>query len=133
MGISNADKQRRHRQKLKTLGLVHVQGWVTLVQARAIRAIMAGESVTYNPLAPLPAEKQVAARPKLRKGRRDGEWLVLVDDQEIGEVRKTHYAAFAGVPAFDQWRAERKGSVLDALSDRTYKTRAAAVKALLLP
>jgi hypothetical protein len=36
----NADKQRRYRQRLKARGLVHVQGWVTPEQAKAIRRIM---------------------------------------------------------------------------------------------
>ena len=41
MAYSNADKQRRHRQRLRARGLVHVQGWVTPDQAEVIRRIMA--------------------------------------------------------------------------------------------
>ncbi|MDS4059930.1 MAG: hypothetical protein RKP73_15380 [Candidatus Contendobacter sp.] len=41
MAYSNAEKQRRHRQRLKARGLVHVQAWVTPEQAEAIRRIMA--------------------------------------------------------------------------------------------
>jgi hypothetical protein len=37
----NAEKQHRYRQRLRTRGLVHVQGWVTPEQAEAIRRIMA--------------------------------------------------------------------------------------------
>lgn len=40
MAYSNAEKQRRHRQRLKARGLVHVQGWVTPEQAESIRRIM---------------------------------------------------------------------------------------------
>ncbi len=49
MAYSNADKQRRYRQRLSARGLVHVQGWVTPEQAEAIRRIMAergGEAPT---------------------------------------------------------------------------------------
>ena len=41
MAYSNAEKQRRHRQRLSARGLVHVQGWVTPAQAEAIRRILA--------------------------------------------------------------------------------------------
>jgi hypothetical protein len=41
MASRNADQQRRHRQRLKARGLVHVQGWVTPTQADVIRRIMA--------------------------------------------------------------------------------------------
>jgi hypothetical protein len=41
MAYSNADKQRRYRQRLSAQGLVQVQGWVTPKQAEAIRRIMA--------------------------------------------------------------------------------------------
>jgi hypothetical protein len=44
MASSNAEKQRRHRQRLKERGLVQVQGWVTPEQAEAIRRIMAGQA-----------------------------------------------------------------------------------------
>jgi hypothetical protein len=40
MAYSNAEKQRRYRQRLQERGLVHVQGWVTPAQAEAIRRIM---------------------------------------------------------------------------------------------
>ena len=40
MAYSNAEKQRRQRQRLRARGLVHVQGWVTPEQAEAIRRIM---------------------------------------------------------------------------------------------
>jgi hypothetical protein len=41
MAYSNADQQRRYRQRLSARGLVHVQGWVTPKQAEAIRRILA--------------------------------------------------------------------------------------------
>ena len=41
MAYSNAEKQRRYRQRLSARGLVHVQGWVTPAQAEAIRQILA--------------------------------------------------------------------------------------------
>jgi hypothetical protein len=41
MAYSNAEKQRRYRQRLQARGLVHVQGWVTPGQAEIIRRIMA--------------------------------------------------------------------------------------------
>jgi hypothetical protein len=41
MASRHADQQRRHRQRLKARGLVHVQGWVTREQAEIIRRIMA--------------------------------------------------------------------------------------------
>jgi hypothetical protein len=46
MAYSNADKQRRYRQRLSARGLVHVQGWVTPKQAEAIRRILAERGVT---------------------------------------------------------------------------------------
>ena len=41
MAYSNAEKQRRYRQRLSARGRVHVQGWVTPEQAEAIRRILA--------------------------------------------------------------------------------------------
>jgi hypothetical protein len=49
MAYSNADKQRRYRQRLSARGLVHVQGWVTPKQAEAIRRILAERGVTPHP------------------------------------------------------------------------------------
>jgi hypothetical protein len=46
MSFSNAEKQRRHRERLREHGLVHFQGWVTPAQARIIQKIMAGEIYT---------------------------------------------------------------------------------------
>jgi hypothetical protein len=43
MPLSNAEKQRRHRERLQRQGLMHIQGWVTPGQARLIKKIMAGE------------------------------------------------------------------------------------------
>jgi hypothetical protein len=44
MACNNAEKQRRHRQRLKERGLVQVQGWVTPEKAEAIRQIMADQA-----------------------------------------------------------------------------------------
>jgi len=52
MAYSNAEKQRRYRQRLQERGLVHVQGWVTPAQAEAIRQIMAGRGGDEPPVAP---------------------------------------------------------------------------------
>ena len=41
MTYSNAEKQRRYRQRLREQGWVQVQGWVTPEQAEVIRRIMA--------------------------------------------------------------------------------------------
>jgi hypothetical protein len=43
MPLSNAEKQRRHRERLHKQGLVHIQGWVTPMQAKLIQKFMAGE------------------------------------------------------------------------------------------
>ena len=43
MAYSNAEKQQRHRQRLREQGLVQVQGWVTPEQAEVIRRIMANQ------------------------------------------------------------------------------------------
>jgi len=48
MTYSNAEKQRRYRQRLREQGLVHVQGWVTPDQAEVIRRII-GERVATSP------------------------------------------------------------------------------------
>jgi hypothetical protein len=44
MVLSNADKQKRHRERLQNQGLVHVQGWVSPEQAELIKQIIAGAS-----------------------------------------------------------------------------------------
>jgi hypothetical protein len=41
MASRHADRQLRHRQRLRERGLVQVQGWVTPAQAETIRRIMA--------------------------------------------------------------------------------------------
>jgi hypothetical protein len=43
MPLSNAEKQRRHRERLQEQGLLHIQGWVTPAKAKLIKKIMAGE------------------------------------------------------------------------------------------
>ena len=43
MPLSNAEKQRRHRERLQRGGLVHVQGWVTPDKAMLINRIISGE------------------------------------------------------------------------------------------
>lgn len=60
-------------------------------------------------------------KPKLKKGEQPEQWRVLIAGKEIGPVTKEHHAAFAGTPAHDRWKPHRKGSMLDALSGRTYK------------
>ena len=52
MAYSNAEKQRRYRQRLSAQGRVHVQGWVTPEPAEVIRRIMAerGEDAPHEPL-----------------------------------------------------------------------------------
>jgi hypothetical protein len=50
MGLSNAQKQAVHRARLRARGLTQIQAWVTPDQARAIRAILAGEAIA----APMP-------------------------------------------------------------------------------
>ena len=42
MALSNADKQKRHRERLQNQGPVHVQGWVSPEQAELIKQIIAG-------------------------------------------------------------------------------------------
>ena len=44
MALSNADKQKWHRERLQSQGLVHVQGWVSPEQAELIKQIIAGAS-----------------------------------------------------------------------------------------
>ena len=52
MAYSNADRQRRYRQRLSARGLVHVQGWVMPAPAEAIRRIMAERGEDEPPVAP---------------------------------------------------------------------------------
>jgi hypothetical protein len=42
MPLSESERQRRRRERLKEQGLVHVQAWVTPAQAAAINAITEG-------------------------------------------------------------------------------------------
>jgi hypothetical protein len=58
MTYSNAEKQRRYRQRLREQGRVQVQGWVTPDQAEVIRRIMAEGS-----------ERGVTPRPEQRAER----------------------------------------------------------------
>jgi hypothetical protein len=44
MALSNADKQKWHRERLQNQGLIHVQGWVSPAQAELIKQIIAGAS-----------------------------------------------------------------------------------------
>ena len=52
MAYSNAEKQQRHRQRLREQGLVQVQGWVTPEQAEVIRRIMANQVAGASPKVP---------------------------------------------------------------------------------
>lgn len=156
MALTAAEKQHKRRERLKARGLVHVQGWVTPEQAGAIRAIMQGLPTVFHPETPperpagqgdhIPAQQAEPPQrasvtgkttvpespaPKLKKGEGPGQWRVLIDGEEIGTVTREHHAAFAGTPAHDRWKPHRKGSMLDALSERTYKNREQAVKALV--
>jgi hypothetical protein len=47
--FTDAEKQRRRRERLKEQGLVHVQGWVSPDQAAAIKAIMQGLPTLFQP------------------------------------------------------------------------------------
>jgi hypothetical protein len=49
MALTDAEKQRRRRERLKEQGLVHVQGWVSPDQAAAIKAIMQGLPTLFQP------------------------------------------------------------------------------------
>jgi hypothetical protein len=88
MPLSNAEKQRRHRERLQRQGLVHIQGWVTPAQAKLIKKIMAGEirsgkqMVTSNQLVNLEAfarrvqEAAEAVLPGKRRGLAVGRFSV---------------------------------------------------------
>ena len=45
MALSTAERQRRHREKLKNKGLVRVQGWVTPERAAIITALIEGAAL----------------------------------------------------------------------------------------
>jgi hypothetical protein len=49
MALTDAEKQRHRRERLKKQGLVHVQGWVSPDQAAAIKAIMQGLPTLFQP------------------------------------------------------------------------------------
>jgi hypothetical protein len=49
MPLSEAERQRRRRARLKEQGLVHLQGWVTPDQAAAINAIIEGRQAAWSP------------------------------------------------------------------------------------
>ena len=134
MGLSNSEKQRRHRERLKERGLVHVQGWVSPTQAVAIRAILRGEPVTYDPaleeapdalaIADDQAEEALPRvryrRRKLPRRNRPGEQEVVIDGEAVATAWRN---------ANGQWLAATIAFAAHPL--RPYKTRRAAVQALI--
>jgi hypothetical protein len=48
MTLSNADKQKWHRERLQNQGLIHVQGWVSPEQAELIKQIIAGTGEAFE-------------------------------------------------------------------------------------
>ncbi len=48
MALSNADKQKWHRERLQNQGLIHVQGWVSPEQAELIKQIIASPNEAFE-------------------------------------------------------------------------------------
>ena len=99
MALSTAERQRRHREKLKNKGLVRVQGWVTPERAAIITALIEGaalESVLPLPSPPAPpqAGAETTARPvkkpvsRTRKTKAKKE--KTPSDERYGVVRDHH-------------------------------------------
>jgi hypothetical protein len=88
MPLSNAEKQRRHRERLQRQGLVHIQGWVTQAQAKLIKKIIAGEirsgkqlvtsnrTVKLEPFAKRVQETAETVQPGKRRGLAVGRFSV---------------------------------------------------------
>ena len=111
MGLTNAQKQAAHRDRMKSMGFVHVQVWATPAQAAAIRAILAGEAAAVpvgraaDPSAPAPL---VLAKPAPRRKKKlsaaDAERLQVT--QRNREVIQRHRAEVERMEAARVSRSE---------------------------
>lgn len=85
MALTNAQKQRAHRQRQAERGLVHLQEWVTADQARTITAYLAN-------LAPAPS---AATTPPVNDKSTAGEIARLRAELEAAHERTDYALALA--------------------------------------
>jgi hypothetical protein len=138
MLLSNAEKQRRHRERLQRQGLAHIQCWVTPSRAKLIKKIMAGEiytgkrMVTSNRLVNLEAfakrvqEAAEAVLPGKRRGLAVGRFAV----GGVGKSRKRSWVFISAV-----WRELRNdplcvGMSLDEFKEQLLKAHKAGLVTL---
>lgn len=105
MPLSNAERQRQHRQRLRAQGMTRVSGWVPENRAPVIRQMFSGELPLLR-ISPL------------LEPRRPGEMGVCLGQYVVVTVWQT---------ASGEWWAER---LADGLM-RPGSTREAAVSAVL--
>lgn len=74
MALSNAERQRKHREKVEATGLTRLQVWVTPTQQEAIRRMLIGED------RPTVRDNELAVRGNVTSNVRDNEQTGLIED-----------------------------------------------------
>ena len=98
MALSTAERQRRHREKLKNKGLVRVQGWVAPERAKIIMALIEGAAL--ESVLPAQAGAETTARPVKkpvsRTRKTKAKKAKTPSDERYGVIRD-HHAEIEGL------------------------------------
>jgi hypothetical protein len=74
MALSNAERQRKYREKVEATGLTRLQVWVTPTQQEAIRRMLAGEDRSTV------RDNELAVRDNVTSNGRGSEQTSLIED-----------------------------------------------------
>ena len=98
MALSTAERQRRHREKLKNKGLVRVQGWVSPERAKIITALIEGAALESVLLAQAGAETTArpVKKPVSRTRKTKAKKAKTPSDERYGVIRD-HHAEIEGL------------------------------------
>ena len=98
MALSTAERQRRHREKLKNKGLVRVQGWVTPERAAIITALIEGAALesVLPPQAGAETTARPVKKPVSRPRKTKAKKAKTPSDERYGVIRD-HHAEIEGL------------------------------------
>jgi hypothetical protein len=74
MAMTNAERQRKYKEKAEATGLTRLQVWVTPTQQEAIRRMLAGED------GPTVRDNELAVRDNVTSNMRGSEQTSLIED-----------------------------------------------------
>jgi hypothetical protein len=74
MAMTNAERQRKYKEKVEATGLTRLQVWVTPTQQEAIRRMLAGED------RPTVRDNELAVRDNVTSNVRGSEQTSLIED-----------------------------------------------------